>query len=229
LARPAELEPAALGVSEPGVWPSVWKAFALLVLMVASALVLERTSHGVLNAVTPSLRGAVIMIVAGGAMTAAGLPRSIQAFSGGFVFGAPVGAAISLLGQLLGCAADYLAARELASGLIGRAVARPGGKRLRAFLAAHPFTATLTLRLLPVGNNVLLNLLAGASRLDAKAFFAASAIGYIPQTIVFALLGSGAHLGRGIQLALVGMLFAAASALGVWLYRRTSRNVDAQA
>ena len=211
------------------MWASVWKAFALLLLLVAGALLLGRTTNGLLNAVTPSLLGAVIMIVAGGAMTAAGLPRSIQAFSGGFVFGAPLGAAISLLAQLLGCAMDYLAARELASALIARAVARPAGTRLRLFLAAHPFTATLTLRLLPVGNNVLLNLLAGASRLNAPAFFAATAIGYVPQTIVFALLGSGAHLGRGVQLGLGIILFAAASALGMWLYRRTSRRVDVPA
>ena len=60
-----------------------------------------------------------------------------------------------------------------------------------------PSAATLTLRLLPVGSNMLLNLVAGVSERARQApFMAASAIGYLPQTVVFALLGGGVRVSQ---------------------------------
>jgi len=49
---------------------------------------------------------------------------------------------------------------------------------------------------------------------------AATVIGYLPQTAIFCLLGSGVHVGRFIQLAVAASLFAASAALGLLLARR---------
>jgi uncharacterized membrane protein YdjX (TVP38/TMEM64 family) len=100
-----------------------------------------------------------------------------------------------------------------------------GGRlaRLDAFLAANPFGATLTLRLLPVGSNIVLNLLAGVSGVAAGPFVLASAIGYVPQTVVFTLLGGGVRVGQGVQLVLGIALFAASALLGLLLMRRHRR------
>jgi uncharacterized membrane protein YdjX (TVP38/TMEM64 family) len=87
-------------------------------------------------------------------------------------------------------------------------------------LAAKPFTATLTLRLLPVGNNLLLNLFAGVTGLRVWPFLAASLIGYLPQTAVFALTGSGTHVDRTIQLGLGAVLFILSALLGIGLLRQ---------
>ena len=122
-------------------------------------------------------------------MVAAGLPRQVLAFAGGYAFGAPLGAAISLVGQLLGCVLDYVAARGLAAGLVRRLLARPAGQRVQRLLAVHPFTATLTLRLLPVSNNVMLNVLAGAARLKPSAFFGAHAAGVFAADDCFCVAG----------------------------------------
>jgi uncharacterized membrane protein YdjX (TVP38/TMEM64 family) len=92
--------------------------------------------------------------------------------------------------------------------------------------------ASLTLRLLPVGNNVVLSLLAGLSSVSAPAFLVASAIGYVPQTLVFALLGSGVHVSHTEQIVLGGVLFVASALLGVVLMRRwkpASQASDVQA
>ncbi len=51
-------------------------------------------------------------------------------------------------------------------------------------------------------------------------FLLASAIGYVPQTVVFALLGGGVRVDRGEQLLLAAALFVLASVLGLWLMRR---------
>ena len=203
-----------------GVWRAVVRAAVLLAVLLAGALLLQHTGTGVLHKVQPGWRGATLLIGVGGLMTAAGLPRQALAFTGGYVFGAPAGAAIGLLGQLLGCILDYAAARFMASGLVHRMLARPAARRTHRILVAHPFTATLTLRLLPVGSNVMLNLLAGASRLNPAAFITATLLGYLPQTIVFALVGSGTQIGKSTQIWVGLGVFAVALGLGVALYRK---------
>ena len=56
-------------------------------------------------------------------------------------------------------------------------------------------------------------------------FLAASALGYLPQTVVFVLLGSGVRVGKAEQLALAAALFVAASLIGLYLLRRTRTGV----
>ncbi len=221
MARQADLQASVL--SPTALWPAILKAGALLLALLAAALFLRHTGAGLLHALRPGWPGAAMLILAGGAMTAAGLPRQVLAFAGGFTFGAPIGGAISLAGQLLGCLLDYTAARCLAAGLAQRLLTRPVTQRLHRVLTAHPFTTTLSLRLMPVSSNVTLNLLAGASRLNPRAFFGATMLGYLPQTLIFALLGSGTQVGRTTQLAIALALFIAATALGAALYLRTRR------
>jgi uncharacterized membrane protein YdjX (TVP38/TMEM64 family) len=209
----------------PRLAPAILKATLLLAGLVVAALVLRRTGTGLLRAVHPGWGGAALLIGAGGVMTALGVPRQGLAMAGGYAFGALAGGAIALLGQMLGCVLDYTAAHGLAAGLAARVLARPSAQRVHALLARHPFTATLTLRLLPLGSNVVMNLLAGAARLNPAAFFAATLLGYLPQTVVFALLGSGTQVGKSVQLAVGAGLFVCASGLGVVLYRRTGQAV----
>ena len=162
------------------------------------------------------------LIVATAACTV-GIPRQVVAYSGGLAFGFWVGAALALVAETVGCAADLFWARLVARAWAARWLARAGGgrvARLHRFLVANAFTATLTLRLLPVGNNLLLNLLAGVSSVAAGPFLLASMLGYVPQTVVFALLGGGLRVSQGAQVALAIGLFAVSIALGLVLLRR---------
>ena len=171
------------------------------------------TGHGPL--------GALAFVAAGGALCAVGLPRQAVAFAGGLALGPWAGGALSLLAMLAGCALDFAWARGLARDWARRRL-RGRWARLDAFLAANPFAATLTLRLLPVGSNVLLNLLAGTSGVAFAPFLAATALGYLPQTAVFALLGAGTRVDRTAQLWLGLALFAASAGLGLALLRRAA-------
>jgi uncharacterized membrane protein YdjX (TVP38/TMEM64 family) len=165
--------------------------------------------------------GPLLFLGLAAVLCAVGMPRQAAAFAGGAAFGFWPGLVLAMLAQVLACAADFLWARAVGRGWARRRLAR-GGRlaRLDAALAAQPFAATLTLRLLPVGNNLLLNLLAGVSGVPAAAFLLASALGYLPQSVVFALLGGGVRVGRPAQIALGVALFAASVALGLVLLRR---------
>jgi uncharacterized membrane protein YdjX (TVP38/TMEM64 family) len=96
-------------------------------------------------------------------------------------------------------------------------------RQIDTTLAAQPFIATLTLRLMPVGSNILLNLAAGLSSIPAVPFLAASAIGFIPQTLIFAVFGQGSAPTHAHMLMLGGAMFIASATLGMLLLRRSRR------
>jgi uncharacterized membrane protein YdjX (TVP38/TMEM64 family) len=168
---------------------------------------------------------ALFVVLAGLAM-AVGVPRQAGAFAAGYLFGPWLGTAIGLAASVVSAAVDFGWARFIGRAAVER---RLTGRlaRIDGFLAANPFGASLMLRLLPVGNNVVLNLLAGVSGVTGGWFLLGSTIGYLPQTIVFALLGSGARLGRGLELALAVGLFLASALVGAALYRREMGRVSA--
>jgi uncharacterized membrane protein YdjX (TVP38/TMEM64 family) len=169
------------------------------------------------------LLGDIVFVAIGAAATAAGAPRQGVAFLGGYAFGAVEGTLLALAAQLLGCAASYGWARAVGRGWAERRLAGRFGHRLRPLrdvLAGSPFGATLALRLQPVGNNLALNLLAGMAAVSLLPFLAASAIGYLPQTLVFALLGKGIRVDGAWQLGLAAGLFVVSAAIGLALLRR---------
>ena len=169
------------------------------------------------------LWGEAIFLLVGTVATAVGAPRQGVAFLGGYAFGAVAGSGLALAGQLLGCALSFGWARLVGRGWAERRLAGRFGRRLRPLrdaLAASPFEATLALRLLPVGNNLALNLLAGMASIPLLPFLAASAFGYLPQTLVFALLGKGVRVDGAWQLGLSAVLLLGSVGIGFWLLRR---------
>ena len=169
------------------------------------------------------LLGETLFLLAGAAATAVGVPRQAVAFLAGYAFGTVIGVGVALVAQLLGCAVAFFWAGAVGRGWAERRLAGRFGPRLRPVvetLRENPFGAALALRLFPVGNNLALNLLAGISAIPALPFLAASALGYLPQTVVFALLGKGVRVDGAWQLMLSGMLLAVSVALGIWLMRR---------
>ena len=169
------------------------------------------------------LVGEILFVVLGAGLTAAGLPRQGIAFLGGYAFGAALGVALGLLAQVLGAALAFGWARLIGSGWAERRLAGRFGHRLRPLrdaIAEQPFGTTLALRLLPVGNNLALNLLAGMAGIAAWPFLAASALGYLPQTVIFALLGKGVRVDGGWQLGSAAAMLVLSVWLGFRLLRR---------
>lgn len=172
--------------------------------------------------------GYAAFLAIGAGATAVGFPRQAVAFLGGYAFGGLVGAGVALAATVAGCVATFGYARLVAGGWVARRFAGPL-RRLGAVLDVAPFHMTLVVRLLPVGSNLLTNLVAGVTRVRFVPFVAGSAVGYVPQTLAFALAGSGVHVAAALDLALAGLLLAAAAALGLWLHDRHHDAADAEA
>jgi uncharacterized membrane protein YdjX (TVP38/TMEM64 family) len=168
------------------------------------------------------VRGPAMFLVLATFLTAIGLPRQIPCFVAGFAFGPWYGTAIALVAQTLACSLDFIWARALGRDFVRRRF----GARLRRvdrMLERQPFITVLTLRLLPVGSNLLLNLAAGLSAVRAVPFIAASAIGFLPQTVIFAMFGQGAAPSHVHMLMIGGALFAVSAVIGLVMFRRQQR------
>jgi uncharacterized membrane protein YdjX (TVP38/TMEM64 family) len=165
------------------------------------------------------LVGALSFLAVGTVATALGLPRQVIAFLGGYAFGAVVGTELALAAAIFGCVATFGYARLAATTLVARRFATHV-QRLDAVLNAAPFHMTLVVRLLPVGSNLLTNLVAGVTRVRFGPFVAGSAVGYLPQTLAFALAGSGIRVAPALNFALAGVLLAVSAIVGIRLYRR---------
>ncbi len=166
------------------------------------------------------LSGALLFLLMGAIFTAIGLPRQIIAFLGGYAFNLWLGTLLGALAALLGCMLSFGYARFFGKGLLRAKLGERAG-RFDRFIHDHPFSMTVLVRLLPVGSNLLTNLAAGITSIRSLDFFAGSLVGYLPQTLVFALVGSGVHIAPMLKLTLAIALFLVSMALGMYLYRRT--------
>ena len=165
------------------------------------------------------LHGEWLFVLAGLLFTALGLPRQVVGFFAGYAFGLAMGGLLALAASLGGALLTFAVARWLGRDLVRRwFTGRLRG--LDEFVGDHPLRTILLIRLLPLGSNLATNLAAGISRMGAWPFAAGSALGYLPQTLVFALIGSGIavdplwRIGTGI------LLFLLSGLLGLSLYRR---------
>lgn len=175
------------------------------------------------------ISGELLFIGIGMLFTAVGLPRQMISFLAGYAFGLFEGTLLALLATTLGCIAAFYYARALGQDFV---VSRFPNKvkGIDDFLHENPFSMTLLIRLLPVGSNLVTNLAAGVSSVVAVPFFLGSALGYLPQTLVFALIGSGFSVDPELRIGLSIILFVISGFLGVSLYRkyRHGKTFDAQ-
>ena len=199
------------------------KPVALIVLLVLVGW--GMTGAGLGEAVTRAGAQGPAMFAGFAVMACAlGVPRQVVAYAGGLAFGFWNGAGLGLMAMTLGCVANFFGARFAARARVEAWLDRGQGRQLQRFdrfLSGHAFIATLTLRLLPVGSNMVTNVMAGISGVRALPFIAASVIGYIPQTVVFALLGDGVRVDVWVKIVLAVVLFAVSGALGLVLLRRS--------
>jgi len=155
----------------------------------------------------------------------------VLTLAGGFLFGTALGAALTVVGAGIGACLIFLAARSALAPLVaGRAAGLV--EKLRPGLERDGFFYLLSLRLIPVVPFWLLNLAPALLGMRFAPYAAATFLGIIPGTVVFA--GIGAGLGEvfaqgarpdltiifspRLLLPLLGL--AALSLLGAWWRRR---------
>lgn len=130
-----------------------------------------------------------IAIYAAGVMLAMPAAGAVLAVIGGFLFGALIGGAGSMIGSTLGSTAVFLVARTA----FGEKLLRRVGARAESFAAgfrADAFYYVIFLRLVPVPS-WFTNLTAALCAVRLPVFVAATAIGRTPGSFLLALFGAG--------------------------------------
>ncbi len=167
-----------------------------------------------------TLFGALTFILLLTPAMAAGMPRQIAALSAGFLFGASYGVMLAMLSAVLGCILTLIVARKLLSNIIAQHYPQPLAK-VSLFFRHNTFLKALIIRLLPAGSNFLTNVLAGTARSPVKPYILGSALGFVPQMSIFALMGAGLQVDGQQQLIISLILLVVALLLGGYLYRKS--------
>ena len=164
-------------------------------------------------------QGILMFVGIAALLTGFGIPRQLSAFCAGYAFGALQGFLVAISAVTLGCFCCFWAARLLGQETVTRRFPNHLNG-INGFLESSPFQTALIVRMLPVGSNLATNVIAGVSSIQPMAFITGSSIGYMPQTIIFSLLGSGVTVEPVLRTSISAGLFILSSALGLRLYKR---------
>lgn len=134
----------------------------------------------------PSLYALIYIVV-----VALSLPEAaVVTVAGGLLFGTLLGGMLAVVGSSIGAVMLFLAIRHR----LAHAIAARGGRlidRLRVEIEDSGFSYLLAIRLVPAFPFWLVNLAAGLSGMRLLPFTAATVIGIVPATFVYASIGAG--------------------------------------
>ena len=209
----------------PKTRPFIAVGFCLLLLVIVALAIAFPPSEYVPAArwgaslETAGFSGGIIFLLVSILATSIGLPRQLVAFIAGLAYGTAMGLILSLAAALAGCLLTVTISRRYLADFVKSRFPRPISA-LDKLTRNDLFLKVLVLRLQPLGTNLLTNVCIGFTSASLVRFISASAVGYVPQMLVFNLLGAGVRVDSQSQLALSAALLLISVALGVFLYRR---------
>lgn len=133
----------------------------------------------------------VLYVVIYAAATACSVPGGVVlTVTGGFLFGTALGGAVAVVGASIGATAISLAAQIALRDLL-KAKAGPALQQMEEGFRHDAFSYLLVLRLVPLFPFFLVNLVPALLGVPLRTYVAATVIGIIPGTFVFASVGNG--------------------------------------
>ncbi|MGB8274579.1 MAG: TVP38/TMEM64 family protein [Alphaproteobacteria bacterium] len=134
---------------------------------------------------------AAVFIVVYAVAIATSIPGGlVLSVAGGFLFGTWLGSIYIVIGATLGATAIFLAARTALRDILARR-AGPAIRKMEAGFREDAFSYMLVLRLVPLFPFWLVNLVPALLGVPLRTYVAATAVGIIPGTVVFASVGNG--------------------------------------
>lgn len=166
--------------------------------------------------------GIAVFVATGAVLTGVGLPRQLVALCAGYGFSVAAGVLLAIFSVSCGALLTFSFARYIARPWVRHRYPEATAK-VDAFIHDQPFLKIVTIRFAPVGTNMLTNLAAGTTALPAPVFFTASALGFLPQTLIFVLIGNGLAIDSNLRLAAALVLAVISLILCGVIYRRTGK------
>lgn len=160
-----------------------------------------------------------LFLLATAVLTIAFFPYPVVAAAGGLLFGVPLGAALALVGELLGATASFFFARTVGRRQAER-LASGTWQRVLDAVARRGFAAVLLFRVMPGLPRHPANYGFGLTGVAFLAFLAATALGTAPRTLAYAALGGTLGDLRSTESILAVTGLVAFGLLGLWLAAR---------
>lgn len=117
------------------------------------------------------------------------IPGNILMMSGGFLFGVPMGVALSVIGLFIGSLITFSLARVLGRPFVEKLADPEDLEAADKFFEEKGFYAVLIFRLIPVISLDLVSYGMGLTSMSFKDYVLATIIGMIPGAILYTLLG----------------------------------------
>jgi uncharacterized membrane protein YdjX (TVP38/TMEM64 family) len=203
----------------------LWADFGWGVRHVTSAIL-----HGDLEGLKTYLLsfGAWAPVIAGLVMifqaVVAPLPAFIPALANGLLFGAFWGTLLTWSTSIIGGVICFYIARALGRPAVERLVSRRAMNSVDGFFKRYGNNSVLVARLIPLFSFSAISYVSGVTSISFWGYFWATAIGILPGTIVFCMLGNNmTNLVRFIWYALTGV--AALLVLGFSVRQALNRRI----
>ena len=160
-------------------------------------------------------------------LSSIGVPVTILILASGLAMGTCLGSACALAGSALGAMMTFEVARRVGGGKSRKLAASRRARAIAENIDRRGFLAVAALRIIPIAPFVIVNLVAGSSRIRRRDFLLATVLAMIPGTIVIVYYGS--RLAEFIDgasawaLVAIVVIIGAVIALAWWLERNLDR------
>lgn len=171
------------------------------------------------NVTTMGYQGTLYFIVIIALAISIGLPRQVAAFAAGYAFGVLQGTLTATFAAVIGCCITFATARFILRPMVSKRFSNKIAI-INRFLQHKTFQKAVIIRLIPAGNNFLLNVAAGIGKINPLPFISGSYLGYFPQMAIFALAGSGLQMMSYWQIGSSVLLSLLATLLSYRLYKQ---------
>lgn len=171
------------------------------------------------------ISGPAVFLAGAALLVACGLPRTLVSAAAGMLFGFIEGVSLALIGSVFGSYGTFLFAhwggRHWAETQIERY------PRLKSLTRKPGIAGVFLIRQLPLPG-IVPNLFLGVIAVPHRKFLIGTALGYLPSTIIVALIGSG--VGKASLTHSLGQISASLLALALfsWLIMYIRRRVTAR-
>lgn len=215
-----------------------WLVLAVIALLLILALVLIPPfragtadawivlSSGDQDAIREYLHGyggwapVVSVLLMSAQVVLAPIPASVVQLSNGVVFGVLGGAALNLIGQMIGATVAFFISRTLGRSVAERFVGRIDAEGVVGRWLDHwGARALFVIRVIPGMPSDFTSYLLGLTHMPARTYLTVSLLGYIPQSLAYAWLGDAAT-DWFWWIVLAGFGISSVIALVVWLTRK---------
>ena len=152
---------------------------------------------------------------------ALGAPRLVLSALAGLAFGFLVGTLLAQIATLIAGMADFAYGRYFGREFVEQRL-RPRSRtldRAMVLMQKHAIGANILIRFAPIGHFFTSNLLMSVTPISAREFLIGTAIGTLPGTVIYALLGSAGE-GHRLTRFLAGTAVMLAFSIGYLIYLR---------